>query len=288
MGAISPLVQERRRATFDVICAGKPVWKIVQTPEGPTRTGVRFRSGILSAARLLTRAGLRVGLATVLDDDRLGRAWLQKAAALGIDVGGVRLSSPATSLVVVDAVGDQSCVLSEGETEHGLDVPPEWSSQVILLSGLSPVTSMAAALCKAARRARRQGTLVVLDLAASLRLWAGRDPRTILMVLREVDVVRCSFADLAVLGMDGASVRKAMRSSATLVINDAKGALAAGTFGEVRCVVEKRDGFRAQGPGDSCTAAICAEWARPCARAVSTSERWHRVFQLWISAASAA
>ena len=200
MGATSPLVQERPRASFDVICAGTPLWRVAQFPERLARTGLRFRSGIVHIARLLARTGIRVGLATVLEDDVLGRTWLQRAAALGIDVGGVSLASPVMSLVVVDAAGDQSVVLSERDKETELDVPSEWSSQVLLLSGVSPVTSTAAALCKAARKARREGTSAVLDLTASWRLWAGRDPRTVAMVLREVDVVRCSYADLAVLG----------------------------------------------------------------------------------------
>ena len=158
---------------------------------------------------------------------------------------------------------------------------------MLLLSGLSPVTSTAAALCKAARKARREGTMVVLDLVAGLRLWAGRDPRIIAMVLREVDVVRCSFADLAVLGVDAASVRRAMRPTATLVINDAGGAVAAGAFGEVR-VPAKGDVPRAQGAGDSCTAAICAEWARPSALDGSLDARWHRVLERCTSATAGA
>ena len=281
MGATSPLVQERPRASFDVICAGTPLWRVAQFPERLARTGLRFRSGIVHIARLLARTGIRVGLATVLEDDVLGRTWLQRAAALGIDVGGVSLASPVMSLVVVDAAGDQSVVLSERDKETELDVPSEWSSQVLLLSGVSPVTSTAAALCKAARKARREGTSAVLDLTASWRLWAGRDPRTVAMVLREVDVVRCSYADLAVLGGDVASVRRAMRPSATLVINDAKGAMAAGPFGEVECSLPASDGLRIQNEGDSCTVAVCAEWARPSTLAESVGARWRRVLRRW-------
>jgi sugar/nucleoside kinase (ribokinase family) len=269
------------RARFDVVCVGTPHWRIAHPPDGLATTGVHFRSGIINAARLLAREGIRVGLATVLDDDVFGRTWLDRTAALGIDVSGVSLATPATSLVVVDAAGSQSVVLSEREAEHDLHVPAEWSSQVLLLSGLSPVTSTAAALCKAARKARREGTMVVLDLTASMRLWTGRDPRTVAMVLREVDVVRCTFADLAVLGGDVASLRRAMRPSATLVINDARGAVAAGTFGEVTCSMPATDALRAWDGSDSCTAAICAEWARPSALAESLGGRWHRVLQRW-------
>jgi 2-dehydro-3-deoxygluconokinase len=283
MGATSPPRQERRHTSFDVICAGKPLWRV----EGLARTRVRYRSGLFHTAGLLSRMGVRVGLATVIDDDTFGRAWLEETSALGVDVGGVTLATPATSLVVVDADGGQSVVLAEREQERGLDVPTSWSSQVLLLSGLSPVTATAAALCKAARRARRDGTMVVLDLMAGLRVWAGSDPRTISMVLREADIVRCSLADLAVLRMDAASVRRALRSSATLVVNDTLGAVAAGTFGEVRCVLAKGDVLRAEGAGDACTAAICADWARPSKLAESLSGRWNRVLQGWASTVGA-
>jgi sugar/nucleoside kinase (ribokinase family) len=263
--------------SFDVICAGKPIWKLV----GPTRTGVRFRSGLMSTAGMLSRMGLRVGLATVLDDNVFGRKWLRKAKALGLDVGGVSLAAPEASLVVIDAGGGESGVLFGRETEAAPDVPPPWSSQVLLLSGLSPVTSTAAALCRAGRRARRDGAMVVLDLLTSVRLWAGRDPRSVLMVLREADAVRCSLADLAVLQMDPADVRRALRPRATLVVTDADGAIAAGAFGEVKVVLRKRARLGDEAAGDSCTAAICAEWARPAKVSETPDGRWHGVLQRW-------
>ncbi len=277
MDATFRLAQERRHATFDVICAGKPLWKV----EGLARSDVRFTAGIMNTACLLARAGIRVGLATELEDDLLGRTWLGRTAALGIDVAGVTLASQAAPLFVVDATGGQSELLSERGTEPGLDIPPDWSARVLLLSGLSPVLSTAAALCKAARSARRQGAMVVLDLMAGLRQWLGRDGRTIAMVLREADVVRCSLADLFVIGTDVATVRRALRPGATLVVNDHKGATAIGTFGEVDCALGSGDILRTQDGGDACTAAICAELARPSALAESVGGRWHRVLQRW-------
>jgi hypothetical protein len=116
-----------------------------------------------------------------------------------------------------------------------VEIPPSWSSQVLLLSGLKPVTSTLAALCKAARRKRRDGTSIVLDLAGSLRDWNGHDPRVISMLLREADVVRCSLLDLAVIGTDAQAVRRAMNSNATLVLDDdGGGATAVGAFGDVK------------------------------------------------------
>src|SRR6185312_7986457 len=102
------------------------------------------------------------------------------------------------------------------------------------------ITSKAAALWKAARRARREGTAVVLDVTGSLRQWAGADARMMSMVLRTADVVRCSHLALAVLGTDSPSVRRSMRPDGTLVVSEG--------------------GYEA---GARRTAAICAKLARP-------------------------
>jgi sugar/nucleoside kinase (ribokinase family) len=274
MATTARLVDARRPVSFDVVCAGEPLWKTVSV----RRDGIApsaARAGILEVARLLARRELRVGLATVLDDDRLGRASQAEMASLGIDVGGVALAAPAAGLVVVDAAGGQLGLVSERNASRDFEVPPGWSSQVLLLSGLSPVTSKAAALCKAARKARREGSIVVLDVAGSLRQWAGRDPRIISMVIREADVVRCSVMDLAVLGTDSTSVRRAMRPDGTLVVSDEAGTTASGSFGEVRV---KGSTSASEDSVEQCTAAICAELARPH-RGESHEGRWHRVLR---------
>src|SRR5262249_34207012 len=137
-----------------------------------------------------------------------------------------------------------------------------WSAQVLLLSGLSAVTSKLAVFCKAARSARRDGAIVVLDAVGSLRHWTGCDARLTSMVLREADVVRSSYLDLAVLGTDATSVRRIMRPNATLVLSDDGGTTVSGPFGEVR-VPTRRASSAARDFAETCTAAICAELAQP-------------------------
>jgi hypothetical protein len=94
-----------------------------------------------------------------------------------------------------------------------------------------------------------------------------------------VDVARCSFLDLAVIGTDTVSVRRAMRPSATLVVNDDHGATALGPFGEVKAAAPRGE-RGALAFAERCTAAICAEYARPRGLGETPSARWHRVLTL--------
>jgi fructokinase/2-dehydro-3-deoxygluconokinase len=278
MGSFASLVESRQRRSFDVICAGQANWRTTNV-----RDGFAQSAGVLDVARMLARGKMRVGLATVVDDDRFGRNSLAELTALGIDVGGVTLATPRTDIVVVDGSGGQSGLISEEDRTPDLEVPPSWSSQVLLLSGLSPITSKAAATCKAARRARREGAIVVLDMAGNLRQWAGRDPRKISMVLREVDVAHCTLMDLAIIGMDSASVRRAMRASSTLVVDDGATTMALGSFGEVRAQRHSRASDLT--PVDH-TTAICAELARPKRGVESDAGRWHRILSARASASA--
>ncbi len=280
MFATTRVVPEPGRARrFDAICAGEALWKLAPASSA---TGVRLRpgGGAVNVALALAREGLRVGLATVLADDDFGRGSSERIAASGVDIGGVALARPRRGFVLVDATGGASQAPTFAEEEPPLEVPVGWSSQILILSGLSPVISHAAALCKAARAARRQGALVIVDFNASLHVWVGRDPRTVRAVLREVDVARCSFADLAVLGMDVATVRGALRRSAVLVVSDGvRGAVATGPFGEVASAPREAIPLRPIGTGDAFTAALCAALVRPGEPGESPSALWHRALR---------
>lgn len=274
-----------------MICAGEALWNLT-APGGAfftKSTSLRFQpgGGAVNAALALARGGLRVGLATALGDDSFGRALFDRIAAAGVDVGGVSLA-PRTGLVFVEGTGSARKVVSYREEEQPVAVPAGWSSQVLLLSGLSPVVSHGAALCKAARAARRVGSIVVVDVNARWHLWAGRDQRAIRMLLREADVVRCSAQDLAVLDVDVATVRAALRRAAVLVVSNSAGdACATGPFGEVTQAPARTAALRPMGAGDRFTAAICAELARAGDPGESGVELWQRALQRGHAAASA-
>jgi 2-dehydro-3-deoxygluconokinase len=263
MAASRRAAVEAPDTAFDVICAGEATLSM-SAPRGALASSLRLEpgGGAVNVAMSLAKRGLRVGLATSLGDDMFGRALRDRIAAAGVDTGGVSLAPPRTGLVLLHGAGGARHVLSYRGEDEPATIPEGWSAKVLLLSGLSPVVSHGAALCRAARAARRKGTTVVVDANARLEAWAGRDARAVNSVLREADVVRCSTADLAVLGLDVDLVRAAMRKTAILVGGNALGdAWAIGPFGEV---VEKRGAAasRPLGGGDALTASICAELAR--------------------------
>lgn len=264
--------EESRARSFEVICAGEARWRLGTTAQTRLRAG----GGAIEVAVALARRGLRVGLATVLADDRVGRGSLEELAAMGVDTQGVALDSHSSRVVLADGVVDAGPLPSVVEQERPLEIPTGWSAQVLLLSGLSPVVAHGAALCRAARAARRAGTVVLLDFDASLHAWSRQDPRMVRMLLREVDVARCSLTDLAALGTDVATVRAALRPGAVLVVSDGARRVATGPFGQV--VVERRDRrTHARRASDSAlTASICVELVRRPTPGESADASWYR------------
>ncbi|MDB4994987.1 MAG: put [Myxococcaceae bacterium] len=257
------LIDPRPR-NLDVICAGEAHLNAArpeQASASDRRVSLRPGGGAVRVAVSLAKQGLYVGLATVLADDSTGRAFRAKIAASGVDAAGVELAPPTQGLVLVRGGARQ--VVASREQEQPIAVPESWSARVLLLSGVSPTVSCNAALCKAARAARRVGTIVVVDLNASWALWQGRDSRAVHMLLREADVVSCTAQDLFALAMAVPTLRAALRATAVLVLSDGAGhTLASGPFGEV---THARPPATAVGPlreGDAFTAAICFELAR--------------------------
>ncbi len=281
------IAQRRVEATFDVICAGEALWDLAP-PGGPT---LRFRpgGGALNAAVALARSGLRVGLAAALGDDAHGRALLAKVAGAGVDVGGVALIPARTGIVVLEDSGEARHVVAHrAEDELPVSVPEGWAAPVLLISGVSPALAPIAGLCRAARAARRVGTVVVLDLNARWHIWAGRDPRTLHALLREADVVRCSAVDLLGVGLDDKQVRAVLRPNAALVLTQGAGAArASGPFGEIALPPPVVAKTRAAGVGDVFTAAICAEIARAGDHGADRPELWTRAIQRGHAAAGA-
>ncbi|WP_434044253.1 MULTISPECIES: PfkB family carbohydrate kinase [Sorangium] len=285
--ATAPRVASSGVSALNVICAGEALWDLAP----PGGTSLRFRpgDGAVNAAVALARSGLRVGLVAALCDNAPGRGLVARVAAAGVDVEGVALIPTRTGLIVLeDTGGARHMVTHRAEDELPLSVPEGWAAPVLLLSGISPALAPIAALCRAARAARRTGTVVVVDVNARWRLWAGRDPRILRALLREADVVRCSAADLAGLGLDEAQVRAAIRPTAALVLTQGAGAArATGPFGEVALSPPVVARTRAAGAGDAFTAAICAEIARAGDHGPERPDLWARAIERGHAAAGA-
>ncbi|AKT42595.1 PfkB family carbohydrate kinase [Chondromyces crocatus] len=269
---------------FDVICAGEALWNLtaLRGAFSMRSSALRLRpgGGAANAALALAQQGFRVGLATTLTDDSFGRTVRDRLAAAGVDTGGVSLVPQRLGLVLVTGEPSASKGVPTREEDHAFAVPAGWSSRILLLSGLSPGIAQGASLCKAARAARRRGTPVLVDLNARYHLWTGRDPRAIRSLLAEADVVRCSAEDLAVLRLDEATVRSAMRARAVLVMSRRSGeAWAKGPFGEVRHAPRDVSPLRPPGAGDVFTAAICAELTRRGDLAEGREDRWAQTLQ---------
>lgn len=269
--------------SFDVVCVGEALWNLTTAGAAFSARAATLRlgpgGGAVNAALALARRGLRVGLATALGDDSFGRALADRIAAAGVDVGGVTLAAPRTGLVFLQGSGAARQVVSYRGEEQPIAVPAGWTSQALLLSGVSPVVAHGAALCKAARAARRAGTLVVVDVNARWHSWSGRDARACRTVLREADVVRCSARDLAALEVDAAWMRDALRRSAVLVESVGERARATGPFGRVERGERGAVSARPAGAGDAFTAALCAELLRKADRRESALARWERAVE---------
>lgn len=259
----------RAARSFDVICAGASSLDVANDGS-KTRIG----GGAARTALALARRDLRTGVATVLTDDAAGRAVQKKVAATGVDVSGIVLAPSKNGLFFVRGGALQS--LATGKEEPPVAIPEDWSSRVLLLSGMSPAVSSAAALCKAARAARRTGSIVMVDLHADWNAWKGQNWRSIRMILREADVAWASAEDLVGLNLDLVSARAAMPSRAVFVTHLAGRVSAHGIFGEVTCSSKR-------GPvdtDDDIVAAIAFELVHAKGAVENDAAIWSRAFAI--------
>lgn len=256
-----------RATVFDVICAGDSAWNIDDIAARENRVRVRPGASAVKVAGSLARRGLRVGLATVLADDRWSRELVHRLAEAGVDVSAVSITATPPTLVLVRGVASGEIVpVRPSDAQPAFSIPAHWSSQVLLLSGLTPLVPHAAALCRSARAAHRAGALVVIDVDARWHLWSRQDPRAIRSVLREADVVACTYDDLVALGADVSTLRQSLREGAVLVLSDRTGLVRAhGPFGEL--VVppapdESSDSLEPRAKARSPVAGVCLALAR--------------------------
>jgi len=216
----------------DVICLGE----LMLAGRDLALSGAAART-----AQALTVPGLAVGLCGTIPDDPAACLAVLRARKPGLAIEGI----------------------VHGEAPP--QVPDAWTSDVLVISGVTPALVPAARFCREARAARRRGAMVVLDLNARREAWREHDGRTTHALIREAHVVRCSASDLLTLWMDLATLRRTVRADAIAIVTNGPYAAAAyGPFGDVT-VAPPRTQRRplAAGAGDAFTAAIVAELLRP-------------------------
>lgn len=274
---------------FDVVSVGEVLWRYAVEPSAmPGAIDVISFGGAPWAALVLAKRGLRVGLATSLPSTAEGRRLLTTLESAGVDCGAIALTAEAPRLVVLDRAGEAFDRLDVDAEGAGLSIPPEWTSRVLFVSGLSPLVSRAAALTKAARAARRAGVVVVVDVNARWQLWMGQDSRAVQSILREADVVRMTTRDLATLGLDVDTIRAIMRPTAVLFMSQgADEAWVSGPFGHAA----KRAPFPSLHTlplePDLYAAVICDELARAGTIDEGRGDLWVRALERGFAAVQA-
>ncbi|MFO0547969.1 MAG: hypothetical protein U0271_06255 [Polyangiaceae bacterium] len=252
--------------SFDVICAGHTEWSVVAPRASEERLRLLPSDGAIRSALLLSNMSgalgstgerpLRVGLATNLQDDSLGRRLTEHLTNAGIDTTGVSFERSFSGVVLLEARLDAPRVVDTHIAAAPISIPEEWRARVLLLSGLAPSVAYNASLCKAARAARRRGAAVVVEVAATFHAWAGADSRAARAVLANADVVCCTSEDLAILGESALSLRSWMRPEAAFVLHAVgEPPMVTGRFGVVRGRGQKE----AQLLGTPLAASICRE-----------------------------
>jgi sugar/nucleoside kinase (ribokinase family) len=242
---------------LDVLCLGEALWDL----HGPRdisfaeASALRMRPGgaAVNVAVRLAKRGRAVGLAAAVGADVLGEALTARVSARGVDVSLVERAPQRTGVVFVEHLARGRRIVGYRDADEPTPrLAPGWQARVLFVTGLGPVEEQAARFGEAAREARRQGALVVVDANARPRLWRGRAPGAALDVLGEADVVKASADDLATMDLTVPQARARLRADAVLVQTAGAGeATAVGAFGEARRAPRALEASDPMGAGDA-------------------------------------
>lgn len=233
----------------DVVCVGEALWDLVAPVGTPLEQARLLRrvpgGGAVNTAMALTRLGVASAVCAALGDDALGRGLRDELAAAGVEVDRLAFGAGRTGLMLIALEGGEARFLGYRQRKAearalAAALPACWRARVVHFSGIAPVRGAIGAIEQAAERARRDGCAVSVDVNARPRMWlrAGRGASTasvrgFLRLLHQADLVKCSVADLAVLGTTASALRAQLRAGATLVVTDGtREARMFGPFGE--------------------------------------------------------
>ncbi len=246
----------------EIMCVGETLWDLYVPAGTPLveTNHVFFEPGgsATNVARHLVKLGVRAGIVGVVGDDPLGAALTERLAREGIDVRHMHKMSARTGLVLISndpavAVGYRAADEEAQAFRYALN--GEYSAQIVHFSSLLPNRTAIHALTKAAQRARKTGSAVVVDANLRPRLWrndavAKTNPYELLEV---ADMVKVSVDDLKVLGVEDPMVlRDKLRPDAILIVTSgASPTRAWSARGMVEVDVVKLDVPMAVGAGDA-------------------------------------
>jgi sugar/nucleoside kinase (ribokinase family) len=192
-----------------ILSLGELLWDVHVEPGGTLETGERLRrvpGGATSNVALeLARRGLDVGVAGVLSDDAMGRGLAAALEASGIDTTRVVHLPGRTGVVFLDR--------NQSSHERFVSYRPSLGGfrsttlpdglRALHLAALHPDLDELGAYRELAAEARRRGAWVVVDANVRPLPWRqGIAPTTaaaLVRLLAEVDVLKASDSDLAVL-----------------------------------------------------------------------------------------
>ncbi|HHH11701.1 MAG TPA: hypothetical protein ENK23_06480 [Sorangium sp.] len=293
-----------------VACVGELMWDLSGAPgavfAGPLRLWGRCAGASANVARALVSAKVPTALLGQLADDVLGQALRFTLAAWGVDTSALVLKPGRCGLVFIErgTAAQVRCVAYAPQARHWLKqlpLPQRGNCRALHVGALATVGNVQLAHARLARRLRRQGALVLVDVNARPRLWQHR--RLSLAnkrLLSLAHVVKASREDLAVLGLSSApgavaAAREALGCrAATLVVTRAGQSTSAhGRWGSMRRSVPPALVVNSVGAGDAFCAgmlhALCAAeghcWGRAgWSAALDAGHAWAHA---WVSRAPA-
>ena len=248
---------------MDLLVAGEVLFDVVAAADGVTRThlGGSPANVAVAAARL----GTRVTLAASVGDDDLGRRARHALAAEGINLDLRTQTAPTSRAVATLTHAGDADYTFDLDTSAALDL------QHLVTVALAPVVHVGSisawhprshpAVLALARRAKRAGSLVSLDLNARAALHDDGVIGRINNLIAVADLVKASDADLALLypNRPAGDVARSWDVPLAVVTRGAKGARAWSRHaGELVVGAPHVEVVDTVGAGDAFTGALLA------------------------------
>lgn len=266
-------------AQVDIVALGEPLIEMVRLPE--TQEGkVVYQRGVggdaLNAMVAVARQGGSAGLISAIGRDPFGQEILRFCAQEGVDTSGVvaRPQDPTGVCFIEPHPKGRSFSYARKGSAASLFCPAEIPVSLIAKAKILHVTAisqaisttMRAAVERAARIARKHGTLVSYDLNLRLNLWTLEEARACIRgFLPLSDIVLPSDDESELIfgtGTPNETISHLLKQKAGLVAlkRGAKGAILASPEGATEIPAPDVDAIDSAGAGDSFAGAFLCHY----------------------------